>query len=62
MFEDMKGVKKESRNRVVLCNSIILREDERRKNRYKGFGFEFVCIRGLGSAVGFWFIMCIFEV
>lgn len=62
MSEDMKGAKKESRNRVVLCNSITLREDERRKNRHKGLGPEPVCIRGSGSAAGSWLIMCTSEV
>ena len=32
LSEDIKGDKKESRNRVSLYNSITLREEERRKN------------------------------
>lgn len=32
LSEDMKGDKKESRNRVISYNSTTLREDERREN------------------------------
>lgn len=32
LSEDMKGVKKESRNRIILCNGTTMRKDEGRKN------------------------------